>query len=129
MNQARMGLLLAAALLAVPGTASAQGKAGKKPPAGAKGGKGGAPAEAPPAEAPPPPTAEKPADPPAAAEGDKKPDAPAEPDETKGICELDPAQCPKDIDTEGAAKRPIVAQMYAVQQIYALRVRRFEINP
>ena len=124
-----MGLLLAAALLAVPGTASAQGKAGKKPPAGAKGGKGGAPAEAPPAEAPPP-TAEKPAEPPASPDGDKKPgDASAEPDETKGICELNPAECPKDVDTEAASKRPIVAQMYAVQQIYALRVRRFEINP
>ena len=47
MNQARMGLLLAAALLAMPSTAIAQGKAGKKPPAGAKGGKGGAPAEVP----------------------------------------------------------------------------------
>ena len=124
MNQARMGLLLAAALLAVPGTATAQGKAGKKPPAGAKGGKGGAPAETPADTA----TTAKPAETPVT-DAEKKPaETPAEPDEAKGICELEPAQCPT-VDTEGAAKREIVAQMYAVQQIYALRVRRFEINP
>jgi outer membrane beta-barrel protein len=123
MNQARMGLLLAAALLAVPGTASAQGKAGKKPP------KTEAPAEAP----PPADSAAAAAEPAAAApatEGDKPAEepTPAEGGETQGICELDPSQC-QTVDTEGAAKRPIVAQMYAVQQLYALRVRRFELNP
>ena len=44
------------------------------------------------------------------------------------ICEIDPDACPK-INMEEEAKKPLNPEMYAVQQIYALRVRRFEINP
>jgi hypothetical protein len=44
------------------------------------------------------------------------------------ICKIDPERCPT-IDMDKAAKRPLDAEMYAVQQIYALRYHRFEINP
>ncbi len=44
------------------------------------------------------------------------------------ICQIDPDACPK-INMEEEAKKPLDPEMYAVQQIYALRVRRFEINP
>lgn len=127
MNQARVGLLLVAALLATPALAQAQGK-GKKPateaakPADAAAAPGGtaagaaaaggdaaaaAPADAPPADAPP---------------------ADAPPAEGPSICELDPSQCPN-INIDEMAKRPIAAQMYAVQQKYSLRLRRVEVNP
>jgi outer membrane beta-barrel protein len=46
-----------------------------------------------------------------------------------GICELDPSACPKDIDVKAAAKKDVAAEVYAVQQIYALRAHRFEIQP
>ncbi len=46
----------------------------------------------------------------------------------KAICEIDPEACPK-IDMKEEAKKPLNPEMYAVQQIYALRVRRFELNP
>jgi outer membrane beta-barrel protein len=44
------------------------------------------------------------------------------------ICKIDPAACPV-IDMDKAAARDMDVQMYAVQQIYALRRHRFEINP
>lgn len=46
-----------------------------------------------------------------------------------GICEIDPTACPKQGDIKKLAERPIAADVYAVQQIYALRRGRFEINP
>lgn len=46
-----------------------------------------------------------------------------------GICEIDPSACPKQGDMKALAERPIEAEVYAVQQIYALRRGRFEINP
>lgn len=117
MNQARVGLLVVAALLATPGLAGAQGKGDKKPagadaakPADAKDGAAAGDAPA---------TGDKPADKPA--------DAPPG-EEGPSICELDPSQCPQ-INIDDMAKRPIPAQMYAVQQKYALRVRRVEVNP
>jgi outer membrane beta-barrel protein len=127
MNQARMGLLVAAALLATPAFAHAQGKGkgkGAKPAAAAPAGdaKGDTKAAQPTtmdADAPAA-TDAKPADTPPA-------DAPPT-EEGPSICELDPSQCPQ-VDYDAAAKKPITAQMYAVQQIYALRARRFEINP
>jgi outer membrane beta-barrel protein len=117
MNQARVGLLVAAALLAIPFTASAQGK-----------------------QAQPAPPAEKEINLDEPAEGTAPTDQPVETPTPEGgpeggdetglgdICKIDPAACPT-IDMEKAAKREISAQMYAVQQIYALRNRRFEINP
>jgi outer membrane beta-barrel protein len=46
----------------------------------------------------------------------------------KEICELDPEACPTtDFDKE--AQKPLNAKMYAMQQVYALRSRRFELAP
>jgi outer membrane beta-barrel protein len=46
-----------------------------------------------------------------------------------GICEIDPSACPKPEDIAKAANRPVKAEVYAVEQIYALRRHRLEINP
>ncbi len=46
-----------------------------------------------------------------------------------GICEIDPSACPKEQDVRNAASRAVEADIYAVQQIYALRARRFELQP
>ena len=46
-----------------------------------------------------------------------------------GICEIDPSACPKPEDVAKAANRPVTAEVYAVEQIYALRRHRLEINP
>jgi outer membrane beta-barrel protein len=65
------------------------------------------------------------------AEGTEPVEVPTEGGETQdldAICKIDPSACPT-IDMEKAAKRDLNVQMYAVQQIYALRARRFEINP
>jgi outer membrane beta-barrel protein len=117
MNKARVGLLVAAALLAAPLTASAQPKPPPKeinldeeetPAAGTTGTEGAGDGTTP-------------------VEGGE-----GEGGEGEGglgdICKIDPDACPS-INMEEAAKRPINAEMYAVQQIYALRRFRFEINP
>jgi len=52
-----------------------------------------------------------------------------ETEEAGGICEIDPSACPKQEDIAKAAHRPIAAEIYAVEQIYALRYHRLEINP
>ncbi len=46
-----------------------------------------------------------------------------------GICDIDPSACPKESDIKAAANREISADVYAVQQIYALRRHRVEVNP
>ena len=119
MNQARVGLLVAAALVVMPLTASAQQKTAK--PADQKTAKPAEkeinldePAEGQPAEA-----------------GTEPVETPGGEGEGEGlgdICKIDPAACPT-IDMEKAAKRDLQAQMYAVQQIYALRYHRVEVNP
>jgi outer membrane beta-barrel protein len=118
MKQARKWLLVAAAaLLLVPQAALAQ----KKP---AKPAAPAAPAAAPAGEI----ELDAPAAAPAVA-------APATGTETGaapgggGICEIDPSACPKAEDISKAAKKTVNAEIYAVQQIYALRARRFEIQP
>ncbi|MFO0675662.1 MAG: outer membrane beta-barrel domain-containing protein [Polyangiaceae bacterium] len=63
-----------------------------------------------------------------------KPAEPAPTDATPstgggGICEIDPSACPKELDVNAAAKKDVNAERYAVQQIYAYRARRFEIQP
>lgn len=123
MNQGRMGLLVAAALLAMPAVAHAQ-KGGKGKPAAGAADKGkGADKGADKGESKDPPKVEeKPAEPPAAEA------PPAEEPAGPSICEIDPSQCPQ-VDFDAAAAKKIPAQMYAVQQIYALRVRRLEVNP
>ena len=121
MKHARRWLLLVAALWLLPQAAFAQPK---KPAGGNK----------------PPPTAP-------AAGGDIEIDdpnapaheeQPAEPTPTPteetgagggGICEIDPTACPKQGDIKKLADRQVAADVYAVQQIYALRRGRFEINP
>jgi outer membrane beta-barrel protein len=65
------------------------------------------------------------------AEATEPVEVPVEGGETQdldAICKIDPSACPT-IDMEKAAKRDMNVQMYAVQQIYALRARRFEVNP
>ncbi len=57
------------------------------------------------------------------------PAAPAAGGGEGGICEIDPSACPKAEDIKKAAGRDIKAEIYAVQQIYALRARRIELNP
>jgi outer membrane beta-barrel protein len=44
------------------------------------------------------------------------------------ICKIDPAACPV-LDMKKEAARPIRESIYAVQQIYVMRARRFEFNP
>src|SRR5512145_421350 len=44
------------------------------------------------------------------------------------ICKIDPAACPT-VDFDKEAKKPLNEQIFAVQQIYTLRVRRFEVTP
>ncbi len=118
MNQARMGLLVAAALAvmpAMPSTAWAQGKPGK----GAAGKKDPGKAAQPDPTPPPPPP-------------DPGPAAGDTPGDDQGglqdICKLNPDACPN-VDMDKAAARDLNVQMYAVQQIYALRYHRVEVNP
>jgi len=44
------------------------------------------------------------------------------------ICKIDPAACPT-VDFDKEAKKPLNEQIFAVQQLYTLRVRRFELTP
>jgi outer membrane beta-barrel protein len=46
----------------------------------------------------------------------------------EGICKVDPEACPK-LDFDKEAARDIKEQVYAVEQVFALRVRRFELQP
>lgn len=120
-----LAALAAALLLASPALAQ-----GKKPA-------GKAPAAKPAAAAPAAPAAggdeieldePKPADatPPAGSDtGAAGGDAAA----SGGICEIDPSACPKQGDIKELAKRDVKQEVYAVQQIYALRRHRFELNP
>ena len=128
MKQARFWLLMAAVML-LPQAALAQPKKpGGKPPATAP---GKPPAPPPPAgaggdigdiDAPPggepgtPPPADTGGTPPATGTGG-------------GICEIDPSACPKAGDIQAAAGKSVRADVYAVQQIYALRRGRFELMP
>ena len=122
MNQVRVRLLLAAALVALsaamPATAMAQ-------PKGAKAAAGkGQPKKDPKADVPAAaPDPAKPVDPPVAAEADA-----AGAGALGDICQIDPTACPN-IDMDKAAARNMNEKMYAVQQIYALRYHRFEVNP
>ena len=123
MNQARVGLLVAA-LVAMPATATAQPKPAKG--AAGKAGNSGQPKTID-LDAPAP--GDKPADKPADA-------APAADTGAAGgdegglgdICKIDPTACPV-IDFDKSAARDLHEEMYAVQQIYALRYHRFEVNP
>lgn len=120
MKQARRWLLLTAALVLLPSSAFAQKPgAGKKPadtkPAAAE--------EQKPAEPAPEPGAGEEKKPPEGAGGDldicaATPDAPE--------CQGGPK---KPVNLAEEAKKQAQAEIYAVQQIYALKYHRFEINP
>jgi outer membrane beta-barrel protein len=64
----------------------------------------------------------------AAAPGVGEPGGPPEGGDIEAICKIDPSACPT-VNLSDAAKRDMHEQMYAVQQIYALRYHRFEIQP
>ena len=46
-----------------------------------------------------------------------------------GICEVDPSACAKQADIGALSQREVQADVYAVQQIYALRRHRIELLP
>jgi len=108
MKQARTGLLLGMVLMLVPAVAAAQGKGAGKP----------APVSDDSVEI----DADAPDD-----EGVTDDDTPEE-GGGSDICKIDPDACPN-IDMAAVAKMELNPQMYAVQQIYALRRGRFELQP
>jgi outer membrane beta-barrel protein len=124
MKKLRVGLLVAAALGILPAPAWAQVKVKAKAAAEAE----AAPAEGEAAAG----------DAEAGAEGEAGAEAAGEvpgadaAGEGEGgledICKIDPAACPN-IDMDKEAARDIKEEIYAMQQIFALRVRRFELNP
>jgi outer membrane beta-barrel protein len=122
-----------AALALLPSSAHAQKK--KKPKATDAAPAAAAPAAAPAAggeielDAPATPPPDQAGAPPAAATGDATAGAAAGGATSGGICEIDPSACPKPEDIQKAANRPVHADVYAVEQIYALRRHRLEINP
>ena len=129
MNQARVGLLVAAALMMVPLTAAAQPKQpakaeDKKADDKAAGDQAGGDQAAGEGE----PGGEGPAE----GEGEGPAEGEGEGDVSGGglqeLCAIDPDAC-KAIDLPKAAARELDVEIYAVQQIYALRRLRFELNP
>jgi outer membrane beta-barrel protein len=131
MKQGWKWLPIAAALMLLHGTALAQQKP-RKPAAPTPAAAGGeieldAPATPKPGAPAPPGGGSVELDAPAA------PAAPAAgaPAVTGGICEIDPSACPKGgaLDLGASAQKEVNAEVYAVQQIYALRYHRLEIKP
>jgi outer membrane beta-barrel protein len=117
MKKSCIGLLIAA-LGAIPATGFAQVKVGAKAEAtidaDAEGADASAGADA---------AAKGEGD--AAAEGEG--DLGAEGEGVGDICKIDPAACPV-LDMKKEAARPIKESIYAVQQLYVMRARRFEFN-
>jgi outer membrane beta-barrel protein len=117
MKRTCLGLFLMTALMAMPSLAFAQGQpssadkpAGDNKPAGT-------PAK--------PPEDDEDAE--TCDENPEQPKCKGQPPKSF-ICELNPEIC-KEPDWAKEAKRDVKAPMYAVQQLYALRVRRLEVNP
>ena len=129
MNKSRIGLLLVAALSVLPASALAAGKA-KAEAKASIGTDSGSEAEASAGTNGAGASGEEAGAAGAAAADDNEPETA----DTGGgggledICKIDPEACPK-IDFDKEAKKPLGEQIFAVQQIYALRVRRFELNP
>jgi outer membrane beta-barrel protein len=127
-NRRVAGCLLAVALFATPLVANAQ--KGKKPPAPpAAGAAAGAAAPAAPAgtdtievDDPNAPKEPKPAEPAAPAGTDPAAGG-------GGICEIDPSACPKQSDIKSLSEKKVNAEVYAVEQEFALKKGRFELNP
>lgn len=138
MKQARSWMWLAVAM-GISGEALAQKKGGKakaKPPVvTAPAAETAAPAQAVDLDAPAAGTdASKPVDLDAPAgtgpTGDTAAPTAAPADATGGgICEINPALCPKPLDMKAAAARDVKADVAAVQQVYVLHKGRFELNP
>ncbi len=131
-----MWLLIAAALLVLPQAAFAQKRAGGKPatPAAAAAAAPSATGEleldAPAPGAPGAPGATPaPEGTPGATPGADTGTEAAPGATSGGICEIDPSACPKPEDIAKAGKKKINAEIYAVQQIYALRTHRLELQP
>jgi outer membrane beta-barrel protein len=138
MKSSPIGLLVAVALGIFPAQSWAAGKgqaAGKA--AAAKDPKGAADSAAPAAGADAAPAADAtpPAGGDAAAAGDAAADTGDSDDNNpvpggsglEDICKIDPAACPN-LDMDKEAARPLKEQIFAVQQAYALRVRRLELQ-
>jgi outer membrane beta-barrel protein len=125
MKKMRVGLLVAAALWLIPAHGWSQVKVGAKASASAEAGdETAASAEGEAAAAAEGEGGEQPAE---GGEGE----AAAGTEEGSGlddICKIDPAACPN-LDMDKEAARQFKEPLYAVQQIFALRVRRFELNP
>ena len=124
MKQARTGLLVGVALMLMPAVAAAQDEEAGQPADG----------EVTEFDADAPVEGEEGVDV-EGVEGEEAPGIEGEGLEGEGfegglgdICEIDPDACPK-ISMEKAAKRDLNPQIYAVQQIYALRRERFELQP
>lgn len=118
MKNTRIGLFAAALLCVAPGLTWAQQKkpaAEEKAPAEGAAGEGaaGEGAEGEGGEGIP---------------GDELPEGLPGGEGLGDICQIDPAACPK-LDMDKEAEKDLKEQIYAVQQIFALRVRRFEVNP
>jgi len=145
MKKVRIALLVAAAICQYPLGAHAapkgKGKAAapsadEKPAADDKGDKKAGEEGLPPAEGPAGGQgAEGEAGGEAGAEGEGEADEGELPSEAgekagdlEGICKVDPEACPK-LDFDKEAARDIKEQVYAVEQVFALRVRRFELQP
>jgi outer membrane beta-barrel protein len=138
MKSSPIGLLVAVALGIFPAQSWAAGKgqaAGKA--AAAKDSKGAADSAAPAAGADAAPAADAtpPAGGDAAAAGDAAADTGDNDDNNavpggsglEDICKIDPAACPN-LDMDKEAARPLKEQIFAVQQAFALRVRRLELQ-
>ncbi|MEO6598236.1 MAG: outer membrane beta-barrel domain-containing protein [Polyangiaceae bacterium] len=136
MKSSPIGLLVAVALGIFPAQSWAQAKAGKATVAGkaaaAKDSKGvidaDASGDAAATAGDTPPAAD------AAAATDTAGDASGAGEEATpdgsgldDICKIDPAACPN-LDMDKEAARPLKEQIFAVQQAYALRVRRLELQ-
>ncbi|MEI9938864.1 MAG: outer membrane beta-barrel domain-containing protein [Pseudomonadota bacterium] len=136
MKSSPIGLLVAVALGIFPAQSWAQAKAGKATVAGkaaaAKDSNGVIDADAS-GSAAASTGSDAAADAAPAAAGDTPGDAGEETGETPtgsgldDICKIDPAACPN-LDMDKEAARPLKEQIFAVQQAYALRVRRFELQ-
>ncbi len=138
MKSSPIGLLVAVALGILPAQSWAAGKshaAGKA--AAAKDSKGAADSAVVDADAPgagdsaaatdAAATGDTAAVPAAPAPGGDDNAAPGAGSGLEDICKIDPAACPN-LDMDKEAARPLKEQIFAVQQAYALRVRRLELQ-
>jgi len=132
MNQARVGLLVAAALMGLTATAAAQpkgeAKAGDKTPAAAGDAQTAGDAAAGDAASGDAASGDQPG-----ADGEPGGDTVEDAGTEEGgglqdLCAIDPDIC-KAFDLDKAAARELNPEIYATQQIYALRRLRFELNP